>query len=175
MLPIETDDFGEVVKTGTNELTSVPYGTFRVIVCPLITPDTDGLAKEKVKNSFSALKLFDKVVTLTVYVLVVTPSSAVTTYRTDCVKLFVFTPLIWTVWPTFTDALADNVKVATKLCNEVPNGTETEMFVPLITPEAEGVTIPKEVISQALLLGAEVVETVTAYDLVVVPSSAVTI
>jgi hypothetical protein len=60
-----------------------------------------------------------------------------------------------------------------KLCNEVPNGTVTEIFVPLITPEADGVRIPKAVISHALLFGAEPTVKVTEYVLVVVPSSAV--
>lgn len=81
-------------------------------------------------------------------------------YVTAFVKSFAVVPLVCVVAPTLTLDKAEFVNEATNAVTLVPKGTVIAIFVPVITPVAEGEEKLKAVISFAVLAGVTVTVTV---------------
>ena len=149
LLPTVTDAFADAVNVATRFVTFVFVGTVNVMFVPLILPDTPGFVKLKAVISQA---LLNGCITLTVTIYVFTvPSSAVTVYVSGDAKVFGVAPLVCKVLPTFTDAFADAVNVATRFVTFVFAGTVNVMLVPLKLPDTAGFVKLNAVISQALL------------------------
>ena len=114
-------------KVAARLVTEVPFG----MVMPMVL-DVELMTALPVwpgsENELKSARLLELTVTVTVQLLVVEPSCAVTTYVTGFAKLFDVLPLTCVVVPTLAVAPEDSVKVAARLVTEIPFG----MVIPMV-------------------------------------------